>query len=400
MKKIVRMVFKWISFVLLLCLPILMFTIMITMQVSKYNYDQMIADYTASIPQTPNLPINARLPDPTNTARPIRVLVMSGGGVHGLVQLQVIKYLEEQTGKPLSKLFDMVGCTSTGCLNLALLLAPDLHNPTKPQFSAAKAIADYPALAQVIFNRPWFNRINGLFGALKPMYSSQLKGLLLSQYLGQATLSNLLAPAFVCTTGLKSISSYCFESWDKADKDYLVANIVNAASSPPAVFYPVQIYKKDDLSGAASSLSSETSIENSYMDGAVITNDPSMQLLLYVMHQYPNNPIIFVNIGTAFANYTLSNESIVWSPLDWVANAFAMLYQAHENDIVSGLRYLVSLNSDRVTFYNIDSTTPNDVPMLSSDEADLENLLKIGDQMVEDNKSTLNTIAEKLNLTE
>ena len=72
---------------------------------------------------------------------------MNGGGVHGLVQLQVLKYLEKKTGKSINQLFDEVGCVSTGCLNLGMLLTPNPQHLDQPLYSPNYLINAYPNLA-------------------------------------------------------------------------------------------------------------------------------------------------------------------------------------------------------------------------------------------------------------
>ena len=44
------------------------------------------------------------------------VLAMDGGGVRGLVLLQMLFELERRTRQPIVHLFDWIGGTSTGCI--------------------------------------------------------------------------------------------------------------------------------------------------------------------------------------------------------------------------------------------------------------------------------------------
>ena len=50
-----------------------------------------------------------------------RILCLSGGGVRGVAQLQVLKKLEEDYGKPLHEVYDLIIGTSVGAINASLI---------------------------------------------------------------------------------------------------------------------------------------------------------------------------------------------------------------------------------------------------------------------------------------
>ena len=47
-------------------------------------------------------------------SKQFKILVLSGGGVKGYLQANVLKYLELKTGKKIHELFDLIVGTSTG----------------------------------------------------------------------------------------------------------------------------------------------------------------------------------------------------------------------------------------------------------------------------------------------
>jgi hypothetical protein len=46
----------------------------------------------------------------------VRILALDGGGIRGLITLEVLKEIEERTRKPIAELFDVVAGSSTGAI--------------------------------------------------------------------------------------------------------------------------------------------------------------------------------------------------------------------------------------------------------------------------------------------
>jgi len=81
----------------------------------------------------------------------VDVLAIDGGGLRGLISLQVLIYLEKKTGKPINQLFDVIGGTSTGAIIATFLTQPDQQG--KPLYSAQELSDTYQALGQRLLAR-------------------------------------------------------------------------------------------------------------------------------------------------------------------------------------------------------------------------------------------------------
>ena len=82
----------------------------------------------------------------------IHVLALKGGGVHGLIELAALQYLEAKTGKATYELFDVISGTSTGAIIAVGLATPDKKG--RPRFSAAELYAYYQQMGPELLSAP------------------------------------------------------------------------------------------------------------------------------------------------------------------------------------------------------------------------------------------------------
>ena len=54
----------------------------------------------------------------------VRILSVDGGAVRGIIPATILRNLEKQTGKRIFDIFNIVGSTSIGCLETAVLTTP------------------------------------------------------------------------------------------------------------------------------------------------------------------------------------------------------------------------------------------------------------------------------------
>lgn len=46
----------------------------------------------------------------------VRILVLPGGAINGILPLHILQYLQDKTNQPIHQLFDLIAATSTGSL--------------------------------------------------------------------------------------------------------------------------------------------------------------------------------------------------------------------------------------------------------------------------------------------
>jgi patatin-like phospholipase/acyl hydrolase len=80
---------------------------------------------------------------PIGNQKRINVLSIDGGGIRGIVPALILEEIERRTGKPISKLFDVITCTSAGGTLSLVLTKPMLGQPTWADYTASDLVALY-----------------------------------------------------------------------------------------------------------------------------------------------------------------------------------------------------------------------------------------------------------------
>jgi patatin-like phospholipase/acyl hydrolase len=116
------------------------------------------------------------------------ILVLAGGGVRGLLSIQVLRYIERIARLPVCSLFQGVYGTSTGAVQAAALVNP------RP-LSAVNLERSYETLCGNVFDKRFWS-LNGFAG---PLYSAETLTAELQKVLGDRPLSDSLTH-FGCVT--------------------------------------------------------------------------------------------------------------------------------------------------------------------------------------------------------
>lgn len=217
-----------------------------------------------------------------------QVLSLSGGGFRGLYTAKVLADLEEDSGYPVAKHFDLLAGTSIGGI-LALAAACEIP--------MARIVELFCTKGHEIFQKRPF--VQTLFGLRKSPYSSDgLRKLLSSDELfGDRLLSDakhpVIIPAINYTSGTPVVFKTPHHETFKRDYKIPLVDIALATSAAPA-YFPRHIIDNQQ-----------------YVDGGLCANDPAL-LGLHEADYYFDislDRVWILSIGTLSADRTVNSKT-------------------------------------------------------------------------------------------
>ncbi len=284
----------------------------------------------------------------------IRILIVDGGGIDGLMPLVVLHYLEQKSGKPTSALFDFFIGTSTGSIIISSLNTPDKFG--KPKFSANQIIDAYISLSKVVMLSSVPRKIFTLDGILGPKFSIQPLYNEFVKQLGEDILfHDLMNDVAILSYEISNSKLYVFKNWDcfQPEMYFPVPDLLVAATATPA-FYSSVIFK--DVKNNTS---------RTFVDGAVSANNPSLYALKEAFIRYPNaKKYIIVHLGTGSHRGKNLNHSDTakWGLLQWIFPILSIVYEYRGEEIRDAMLNIKQLSPKNKfeDFYFNDINAPSD----------------------------------------
>jgi hypothetical protein len=212
---------------------------------------------------------------------PKRILALDGGGIRGLLTLQILARIEgilrRRSGRKdlvLADYFDLIGGTSTGAIIAAALAVG---------YEVARLDALYRELGESIFDPSWFRQ-----GAFRPKFPVEPLVKVLEREFGRTTLGDpkvrtgLAIVAKRLDTGRPWVvhNNPRGPYYDRRpggtavpNKDFFLKDVVRASTAAPTYFAPERICVASDVEGKP--------VDGAFVDGGVSPhNNPSLQLLM------------------------------------------------------------------------------------------------------------------------
>jgi len=289
-----------------------------------------------------------------NSHKKFRILSIDGGGVRGVMPARILQAMEEQTGKRISELFDLVIGNSTGGLIALALLTPNQEG--KAKYKAVDLVEFYKQKTPIIFSSSFFHYIKSGWGLWGPRYNRKHLDRILKELFGNAKLSHTLKPAVVISFSL----DYALpEMWsthharEGKKLDYYLSDVAGATSAAPTYFAPKV------LKNTHGEILHE-------IDGGIWANNPeftAIRALSFMEHIPRSQDVILISIGTGAPKPNrkelqkfrrqatkLKNAGILGWMIKAQPNLIEMMMTA-DNDWSKDLISIVYPNSHRIQVY-------------------------------------------------
>ena len=178
----------------------------------------------------------------------MKIVSYSGGGMRGLLGLAVTEYIESITGKHMAQLVDGFAGTSTGSITALGLAKP---NP----LWAHELVSLYLDNAERIFPKPWWSRLQSVWGLKSDLYPVSGLESLLKQAFKATTMTSLAKPVVI--TAVDATTKQPITLTEQT-RGWLVWEAARASSAGPSFFAPFEL------------------LGHAYCDGGLYANVPDL----------------------------------------------------------------------------------------------------------------------------
>lgn len=219
----------------------------------------------------------------------IRILSLDGGGVRGIILVRILMRIEQEVGKPISQIFDLIGGTSAGGMIATLLSIPDPENPTSPKYSAEDILHLLLTRSSSLFTQNFLS----FGGALGTKYTRKGLKFLLKEFYSDIKLQDSLVNTAVFAYDIENEVIETLSSWSSSE--ILVRDAVGATTAAP-VYFPAYTIKPLQPTQNPSITQHPY---KSYIDGGVGVNDPSIMLWIEASQRFEGkNTFDILSLGT------------------------------------------------------------------------------------------------------
>lgn len=149
-----------------------------------------------------------------------KILCLSGGGVKGIAQLEVLKMLEHKCGRPLCEEYDLILGTSVGAINAAIIATGKV--------SMDELCLKYPDIIRSVFKKR---------GAFKsPKYDRNNFSHEWNKLIGSMKFNEVKTKLIITTVDLVTDKNVFYKSWHDSNGDTQLLDLVLRSFAAPIYF--------------------------------------------------------------------------------------------------------------------------------------------------------------------
>ena len=278
-----------------------------------------------------------------------KVLSIDGGGIRGVIPAMLLQHIEQETGKRVAELFDLVVGTSTGGILAAGLTVPKADG--SPKYSAATMLDLYAERGGEIFERSFWRGVTSLAGLTEEQYDHQPLEKILKSYLKDATLADCLVPVVITSYDIERRKPYFFKTTkakQKKDRNHLLRDAARATSAAPTYFEP-------EVVGSLAKKPTRRVL----IDGGVFVNNPSMCAFSEAFALGATaDQMIVASLGTGIATRKIPYEDAKdWGGLGWVRPIIGIMMDGSADAADHHLRQLLpdATTGDQQRYFRFDT---------------------------------------------
>ena len=319
----------------------------------------------------------------------ITILSIDGGGVRGVVPARILQVLEEKTGYPTSKLFDVISGNSTG--GLVALGVTVSRDKLVPIYSAKDIVNFYKTHSCDIFKKNLLRTVYTGFNLFGAKYNRDNLDKILFNLFEDTTLSHTLSNVIVTSYSLNKQLPHLWSgrrAKKYREKDFYVRDIAGATSAAPSYFIPKKI-----------SNIIETEIY-SEVDGGLYANNPSITAGREAIKTFPNllsnsgKNVIFVSIGTGIVqNKLIVEKKGGLGILGWIKDKNIINIMMDSNsEMVDEI-----INNIFPYYFRLQIFLPEElIDLDNGDPKNIDKLLRLVDDYLAINKEIIDDLTKKL----
>lgn len=301
------------------------------------------------------------------------VLSIDGGGIRGIIPALVLDYLEIESGKPISELFDLaVGTSSGGIIVLGLAQA---GADGKPKYTARDLAEFFEKSGRKIFEKTVWRNIRSAGGVLDERYSARPLEAALRKYYADTRLGDTLGSTMVTSYDIEERRTLFLKSWHPDHETVLCRDAARATSAAPTYFEPAYI----DVQGNQRAL----------IDGGVFVNSPVVSSYAEALKLFPGESLAVVSLGTGELIRRIPYDSAKdWGQAGWVMPLIDCMFDGATKVANHQMRMFLGSHYFRL---QVTLDEAND-DMDDATDVNIQNLKRIADRMIAENRSTLDQI--------